>query len=222
MLGTATSTLSQAPVSDPSWEIWTCSPGMHKTVPRIDRFFELHDLPHLKERASVFFEDLKSVPFPVYTFGPPETFPTGVAYPRDAIGEAFGEWFLTSTVAWMIALAIHEGADEIGLWGVDMGAQEEYAHQKAGCLHFVTIALKRGIKVHIPKNSELLVVAPPYPFNYESPHTLAIKVRRKKLQDELKQVQSMLGSFREAEIRLTAQIDALESLERTFMSGAIQ
>ena len=39
ILGSAPS-FHQAPFSDPSWELWACNIG---TVPRWDRWFDLHD-----------------------------------------------------------------------------------------------------------------------------------------------------------------------------------
>ena len=49
----------------------------------------------------------------------------------------------------MMALAIFEGVSELGVWGVDMAAEGEYAEQKAGCKYFEYLARERGIKVGI-------------------------------------------------------------------------
>lgn len=52
--------------------------------------------------------------------------------------------------------------DVIGLWGVDMAAAEEYGYQRAGCQHFILEALRRGIGVYVPPESDLLRPMPVY------------------------------------------------------------
>jgi len=52
--------------------------------------------------------------------------------------------------------------DEIGLWGVDMAATEEYGYQRAGCQHFILETLRRGIGVYVPQESCLLRPMPVY------------------------------------------------------------
>lgn len=54
--------------------------------------------------------------------------------------------------------------DEIGLWGVDMTASEEYGYQRAGCQHFLTLAQTLGIKITVPPESDLLRPMPIYGF----------------------------------------------------------
>jgi hypothetical protein len=52
--------------------------------------------------------------------------------------------------------------DVIGFWGVDMAATEEYGYQRAGCQFFVLEALRRGIGVYVPPESDLLRPMPVY------------------------------------------------------------
>jgi len=52
--------------------------------------------------------------------------------------------------------------DEIGFWGVDMAATEEYGYQRAGCQHFILEALRRFIGVYVPPESCLLRPMPVY------------------------------------------------------------
>ena len=47
-------------------------------------------------------------------------------------------------------------ADEIGLWGVDMKAEDEYAYQRPNIEYWLGIAEGKGIKVHIPEASPIL------------------------------------------------------------------
>jgi hypothetical protein len=64
-------------------------------------------------------------------------------------------WFFTSSLAWMMAMAIKAGAKKIGLWGVDMAAAEEYENQRMSIHYFTYIARQRGIEVGVPHESDL-------------------------------------------------------------------
>lgn len=64
--------------------------------------------------------------------------------------------YLTSSIAYEIALAIYEKFDEIALYGIDLNTAEEYAWQKPGVEYLLGIAAGRGIKVVIPTNCPLL------------------------------------------------------------------
>jgi hypothetical protein len=64
-------------------------------------------------------------------------------------------WFCTSSLFWMMAMAIKADAKVIGLWGVDMAASEEYEMQRAGIQYLTYIARARGIEVGVPHESDL-------------------------------------------------------------------
>ena len=64
--------------------------------------------------------------------------------------------YLTSTIAYEIALAIYEGFEEIALYGIDLNTAEEYAWQKPGVEYLLGIAAGRGIRVVLPTNCPLL------------------------------------------------------------------
>ena len=52
--------------------------------------------------------------------------------------------------------------DVIGLWGVDMGATEEYQWQRPGCQFFILEAMRRGIGIYLPPESDLMRPMPVY------------------------------------------------------------
>lgn len=52
--------------------------------------------------------------------------------------------------------------DVIGMWGVDMSATEEYGYQRPGCQFFVLEAMRRGIGVYLPPESDLMRPMPVY------------------------------------------------------------
>jgi len=151
------------------WEIWGCSPGAYGVVERVTRWFEVHRWEPGKPWFSPeYCQFLRNFNGPVYTGKPVEEIKNNIVYPLDDVLEAFGPYFLTSSLSLMIALAIleieksGETDNVIGLWGVDMAATEEYGYQRAGCQHFLEIAYDRGIGIYVPPESDLLRPMPVY------------------------------------------------------------
>ena len=174
------------------WDIWGCSPGAAGQVGRATRWFEIHRWEPGKEWFQIgYLEFLRRFKGPVYIGGYvlEKDIPNQRLYPIEAIEEEFSSYFLTSSLSLMMALAILEieqirrwrrgvalkpefvpdderakpdTDDEIGFWGVDMAAGEEYGYQRAGCQHFILDALKRNIGVYVPAESCLLRPMPVY------------------------------------------------------------
>lgn len=149
-----------APFHRVGWEIWTTSPNMYEHLPRTDRHFEIHGTEALTKRG--YMEWLAGVD--VWSFQPIIAIAT--IYPRARIEARFGTEFLTSTIAWMQALAIDEGTDVIGLWGVEMAIDEEYRAQRPGVKHFMGMARELGIETVLPNGCTLLDEPPSYPDNF--------------------------------------------------------
>jgi hypothetical protein len=160
ILGGAPSSMWLAPYDDPSWDIWGAA---HSTlsVPRITCRFELHSREIIgRAYDETDLEILKAAP--VFMQEQSEDYPESIAYPLDRIVETWGRHWLTSTVAYMLALAIERQPTHIGIWGVDMDAAEEYIYQRSGCLYFIEKAQERGIDVFVPKESTLLTASKLY------------------------------------------------------------
>lgn len=89
------------------WDIWGCSPGCWAAIPRATRWFEVHrweaNVPWFSPEYCEFMRRFKG---PVYTGGVVPEIPSHVVYPIDHIEEKFSSYFLTSSLALMIALAI--------------------------------------------------------------------------------------------------------------------
>jgi hypothetical protein len=91
-------------------------------------------------------------------------------------------WFCSSSLFWMMAMAIRKGAKKIGFWGVDMAATEEYQMQRAG-IHFLTYeAKKRGIEVGAPGESDLFTPRFKYGIDEWTHSFKKIRVRRQELE----------------------------------------
>lgn len=163
----ASPSLSLAPFNDPSWEIWACSDGT-VGVPRCDLRFELHDLEFLASepryqngRLDQYLDFLRNCR--VYLQQARPDFPNSLTYPKEEMVSKHGPYFFTSSIAWMMALALEIRSpltnlppQSIGLWGVDMATDEEYAHQRPGCHYFIEMAKRSGIQIVVPDGCKLL------------------------------------------------------------------
>jgi hypothetical protein len=161
LIGSAPASVRLAPYHDPTWQIWGCSPGTYGVMPRCDVFFELHlwepGQPWFSPEYVQWLTDFpKRGTLWVGHEGAVEQVPGAKVLPHEAISAEFdpNRWFCTSSLFWMMATAIRAGATKIGLWGVDMAANEEYEMQRAG-IHFLSyIAKARGIEVGAPAESD--------------------------------------------------------------------
>lgn len=126
---------SLAPFDDESFEIWGVN-NLYPHIPRASRWFEIHEITQQGEtylrRGDTKFrgqpvndylkqmgEWTKEKNCPVYMQKHWDLVPTSIPYPVEEMIQKFGGYF-TNSVSWMIALAIHEGATEIHVYGVDM------------------------------------------------------------------------------------------------------
>lgn len=190
--GSAPSSIKLAPVGNPEWDIWGCSPGCAQhwgyDAPKFAAWFEIHYWDTARPDLDAdYIKFLKEIPGPVYMTRPIPELPNSVAYPlKEMIGHfcktRVSLSFLASTVSYMIARAIVEVPAEISFFGIDMAASSEYATQKPGCHYFIDKAEQLGIKVTAPPESDLLVPLPPYGFCEEWPMYRKLEARRVELE----------------------------------------
>lgn len=188
LIGTASSG-ADAPYDDPSWEIWGVS-ARASYVTRATRWFELHRLEgeprdwadRWRETMKTFTADVELLMFyPEYDLGP-----NVKPYPYDWIVGRFGTYFMTSTFAWMMALAIDElrppsrpsVPGRIGFSGVDMEYGTEYREQRAGFHHFIDMCRILRIPVTRLADSGLSFEPVPYPLWQDDPLLAKLTKRR--------------------------------------------
>jgi len=154
ILGTA-QTLKEAPINE-DYEFWALN-DMYKVVPveRISRWFEIHKCDTVETKTQ-HIQVLSQLSIPIYMQEQHPEIPTSVKYPLETLIEHFGRRFFNSTIDYMIALAIYEGYQDISIYGVHMSYMEEYGEQRPSCLYWLGVAEGKGIKIHIPDDSDLL------------------------------------------------------------------
>jgi hypothetical protein len=185
LIGTAPSSRDLAPYHDQGWKIWACSPGNMNCCPRVDLWFELHSNLMWKEHESYgkpYIEWLNQQPFPVYMQNN-NLVPRAMPFPWYEMVEEFGRDFFTSSFAWMMALAIKQGATEIALYGIDMASRDEYIRQRPGFYYFKRRAEERGIKVTAPHESDIMQPPALYAYQDSTPQGRKLMARRKEVSD---------------------------------------
>lgn len=147
---------------DTDWQIWGL-PWHEGQWLHMHRLFEMHDLRLLQsehcKRPAGYLERLAECQPYMQTDSP-----YGRRYPFEAVAETTGYpgedgrpvGYWNSSIAYALALAIHEGAEEIGLWGVDMKGDDEYGYQRPNVEYLIGLAKGKGIKVHVPESSPIL------------------------------------------------------------------
>lgn len=184
-----------APYDDPSWEIWTFS-SLRLPTPRITRWFEIHAIPDLRQQLGrgspkrrsfrEYMQFLRSLPCPVYMQEVHPSIPNSVRYPIEEVVARFGRCF-SSTASYLIALAILEGFETIGVWGVHLTQGKPYIHQRPGVEYLLGVARRMGRDVYVPPASPLRiatdmpmpVTAALYGYEWKSPHAWWRKRRRR-------------------------------------------
>ena len=183
LIGTAPSSRMLAPYNDPSWTIWGCSPGNMNALPRVDVWFELHSnllWPEHESYGRPYIEWLRCQKFPIF-MQDQSLVPNATVFPKDEIVAEFGDDFFTSSFAWMMALAMQQGATEIALYGIDMASRDEYIRQRPGFFFFRHLAKLRGIKISAPHESDIMQSPALYAYVDSTPFGRKIMARRQEV-----------------------------------------
>jgi hypothetical protein len=151
-----------APWYDPEWEIW----GMPWLLsPRVTRMFEVHEQAFV-DACEGQDADASWLPkfldrhgdVPVYCDpSRMHAFPNSVEYPLAEVMKFLPFPYLETTISYEIALALYEGVDEIGLFGIHMMGRAEFVWQRSSVIYLIGLAQGMGVKVTIPPGSPLFL-----------------------------------------------------------------
>jgi hypothetical protein len=228
LIGSAPSSVRLAPYHDPEWQIWGCSPGAFGHAgPHAHAWFEMHrwepQVPGHVGTGQPWFspeycEFLTRFAGPVWMADPvPPEVRNGRAYPMHEMIDKYGPYFMTSSLSWMFALALETpGVTEIGLFGVDMAAAEEYGYQRAGCQYYITLATQRGIKVTVPPESDLLQPAYFYGVTENTPMMIKLTARLNELKPRLHNCEVNMQNLRDEAMFLKGAIDNIDYMIKTW------
>jgi len=150
---------------DPAVAVWGLN-SSYTWMPRRDRWFEMH----ARNGAHFHFTPdhlaaLAAMPCPILMDRHYDDLPMSVAFPFDAVQAMLGpnvRPIYSSSIDYMLALAVLEKTPEIRLLGVDMALDGEFAFERPGCDYWRGVAESRGITVTIPPASPLAMLGPRY------------------------------------------------------------
>jgi hypothetical protein len=168
ILGTCPSRVS-APVNDPSWEIWTIGPG-GKDANRWERLYEVHDQDTWPAGFTEYLDELKAVlpPRQIVVKEAMPDWPAAVVYPKEERTAKYGAMWFSSQISYALADAIELNPTDIGIYGIDLEAGEEYQVQFTGAKFFMQLAQLAGINLHLPRGCNLMRDPSPYPDGWET------------------------------------------------------
>ena len=148
----------EAPLDEPGWVVWALNliPPLdsHGRV-RADAWWDIH------QRVAQTKNDLRwlqQCPLPIYTTRDLlDVSPLAVRYPHQRVEKAFGGPYFACTFAYQIALALLEGFEEIGLYGVDLchGTTRERTVEWANTSWWMGYAEAKGVVFHLPTLSRM-------------------------------------------------------------------
>lgn len=96
------------PMASPDWEIWGLN-QLYRHIPRADVWFDIH---YNWDKETVPGTDyrgwLRESGLPFYMLEPVHDIPNSLRFPVEALVRHFGADYFTSTIAYMVALAVFE------------------------------------------------------------------------------------------------------------------
>lgn len=154
---------------DPDCEIWGVN-QVYRFIPRMDRNFQIHENWDDASKWAAGTDQKKWItesPIPTYMVRHFPDMPNSINYPVEWVKQQLnlagdpdlpgtGLDYFTSSIAFMYALAIAEGFESIGIYGIDLIIGREYFFEKACVEFYMGIAHARGIHIHKPDNCALL------------------------------------------------------------------
>lgn len=141
-----------APLLDKSYDIWTLNHRIN-IAPRFSKHFNFHNLA----RPRQYTDFLKQIgPKFVTCEENLKYYPNATPYPKEEIIKMFDTDFFTCSISWMIAYAAYLEVPEISLYGVELTAKSEYAHQLPSVQHILRKVKDKKIPVVVPPGSRLI------------------------------------------------------------------
>jgi hypothetical protein len=199
-------TIDQTPFDDPEFEIWGVAHcAFLPTVKRMDRIFEIHAKEiWLKDNAPfhrfpnciLYFQEKdekfdNSDRFPLEIM---DNYVVNKGYPGEAR-------YASSSIPYMIAMALEEGYEEVHFYGIHLLQNEEYFFQRPCMERYVGIMEGRGIKVYIPVGADVCKFS--YMYGYEDG-----ELEAKKSQERAKEFEGRINNLQQQRINMLTKLDS--------------
>ncbi len=152
-----------------------------------DRWFELHEVKHLQNLGVT--DGALKVAGELDNLWMFDTIGKAKPFPREEVLK-LGSYF-TSSIAWLMGLAILEKPHSIGLWGVDLILTKEYERERPCIEYWIGRAQERGIDVEISTISTL-IKGPLYP----DPFAYELQLRQKDDEAKFKKAEKDMNIYK--------------------------
>lgn len=179
-------TVKDCPWQDPTWELWGMNGfwraaeadfGITAPEDRYTLWFDMHSLAYTREYGKqAGFGDKQERwleqphPFRIFMLEDAPAFPSVDRFPIEDVSEELGRDYFTSTVAYALAYALTlPDVAEIGLWGIDLTHNSEYADQRPCAEYWAGRIEAAGIKLAIHEKSAMLRQRQRYGYEPENP-----------------------------------------------------
>jgi len=156
---------TSAPHDDPGRDIWTMNNHAMLWQRRTTAVFEMHPDALVTDRYDQEYKDWlrQPHPFPIYMHKAQAAIPASVDYPFHEIhysqfvtkGERTIQHFYTTTVPYMLALALNHAYRRVELYGVDLDHEERQAHRDS-VFFWMGILGAYGVDIYMPDNCALM------------------------------------------------------------------
>lgn len=136
-------------------EVFSCDLVFHMDDVRIQ---EIRSAAAPASNIAAMLKWIKNSPVPVVTSRTHPDYPALVAFPLEDVLNHLGHDYFNSTAAYAIAFAIHTGASQISVFGMDFTYPNVHDAEKGrACVEFwLGQAHARGIKINLPKTTTLM------------------------------------------------------------------
>jgi hypothetical protein len=166
-----TENVQYAPFYDPTWTLASHTAARQFCKREPDWYFDLHR-PECFQKEKKPWNDkyytwLKKLQTPIFMQEAWPEIPLAVKYPIERILQERRS-YLTNHCSFMIALAIAEGVDTIGLWGCQYGVESERQVQRGSLEYWLGYFEGLGGHVILPGKKNTLLDFPQGLYGYES------------------------------------------------------
>jgi hypothetical protein len=220
LLGSAPASLRLAPFGNANWAMIGCSPGVYGVAPRNEAWVELHRYePGQPWFSPEYCQFLINYPGPVWMAEKRPEIKNSVELPLEMLIQKYSPYFFSSSLAYMMAMAIEAQFKKIALFGVDMAAATEYKDQRLGCQYFAIIARAHGIEVGVPPESDLFRPAPLYGVSETSHARIKFLARRRELESRLAECLQGQAQAKDTSLFLRGALEDLEWAEMDWLGN---
>ncbi len=185
LLGTAGSLVDTPWGKHDKYDYWACGSVISHVVSKdkqMDAIFELHGREYWNvENVKKLYKEYNSK-FPkslVYMQEHNKEIKGSLEYPLEDIKNMAGHYLLkkyqTSTISYMIAMAILKGYEQILMYGCHMSSdEEEYSRQRACCEAWLNFGLGRGIDYWLTPDTDIMKCS--YMYGYDGDKAIYLKL----------------------------------------------